>query len=58
MHKKMTIENAHTFLDELKKKGPDLELMSNIGTEFFGNHIDQALKERGTSKDELLKATA
>ena len=34
----MTIENADTFLGELKKKGPDLELMSNIGTEFFSNH--------------------
>ena len=54
----MTIENAHTFLDELKKKGPDLELIPNIWTEFFGNHVDQALKERRTSKDELLKATA
>ena len=32
--------------------------MSKIGTDFNDEHISQALKERGTSKDELLKAAA
>ena len=54
----MTVENAHAFLDELKEKGPNPELMSKTGTEFNGDHVDEALKARGTSKDELLKAAA
>ena len=54
----MTVENAHAFLDELKEKGTSPELMSKIGTDFKDEHICQALKERGTSKDELLKAAA
>ena len=54
----MTVENAHAFLDELKEKGHSPELMSKIGTDFNDEHISQALKERGTSKDELLKAAA
>ena len=54
----MTVENAHAFLDELKEKGHSPELMSKIGTDFNGDHIDEALKARGTSKDELLKAAA
>ena len=54
----MTVENAHAFLDELKEKGHSPELMSKIGTDFKDEHICQALKERGTSKDELLKAAA
>ena len=32
--------------------------MSKIGTDFKDEHICQALKERGTSKDELLKVAA
>ena len=54
----MTVENAHAFLDELKEKGTSPELMSKIGTDFKDEHICQALKERGTSKDQLLKAAA
>ena len=54
----MTVENAHAFLDELKEKGHSPELMSKIGTDFNADHMNQALKERGTSKDELLKAAA
>ena len=54
----MTVENAHAFLDELKEKGHSPELMSKIGTDFNDEHISQALEERGTSKDELLKAAA
>ena len=54
----MTLENAHAFLDELKEKGHSPELMYKIGTDFNDEHICQALKERGTSKDELLKAAA
>ena len=54
----MTVENAHAFLDELKEKGHSPELMSKIGTDFNGDHMNQALKEKGTSKDELLKVAA
>ena len=54
----MTVENAHAFLDELKEKGHSPELMSKIGTDFNADHMNEALKARGTSKDELLKAAA
>ena len=54
----MTVENAHAFLDELKDKGHSPELMSKIGTDFNSDHMGEALKARGTSKDELLKAAA
>ena len=54
----MTVENSHAFLDKLKEKGPNPELMSKIGTDFNSDHIDEALIARGTSKDELLKAAA
>ena len=54
----MTVENAHAFLDELKEKGHSPELMAKIGTDFNSDHIDEALKARGTSKDELLKVAA
>ena len=54
----MTVENAHAFLDELKEKGHSPELMSKIGTDFKDEHICQALKARGTSKDDLLKVAA
>ena len=32
--------------------------MAKIGTDFTKEHVSQALKERGTSKDELLKAAS
>jgi len=54
----MTLENAHAFLDELKKNGHTPELMSKIGTDFNADHMSEALKARGTSKDDLLKAAA
>ena len=55
----MTVENAKAFLDELLDgKGHSHELLSKIGTEFDKEHIAEALKARGTSKDELLKAAA
>ncbi len=54
----MTVKNAHAFLDELLDKGHSPDLMSKIGTDFKSEHMTEALKERGTSKDELLKAAA
>ena len=54
----MTVENANAFLDELKTKGHSPELMSKIGTDFQASHMTEALKSRGTSKDELLKAAS
>ena len=55
----MTVENAKAFLDELLDgKGHSHELMSKIGTDFNSDHMTEALKARGTSKDELLKAAA
>ena len=54
----MTVENAHAFLDELKKDGHSPELMSKVGTDFDSSHMTEALKARGTSKDELLKVAA
>ena len=54
----MTVKNAHAFLDELKEKGHSPELMSKIGTDFNGDHMDEALKERGSSKEKLLKIAA
>ena len=54
----MTVENAHAFLDELKEKGHSPELMSKIGTEFSADHIDEALKSKGKTKDDLLKVAA
>ena len=56
--KKITVENAHAFLDELKKDGHSPELMSKVGTDFDSSHMTEALKARGTSKDELLKVAA
>jgi hypothetical protein len=54
----MTVANANAFLDQLKKGSPTPELMAKIGTDFTKEHVSQALKERGTSKDELLKAAS
>jgi hypothetical protein len=51
----MTVANANAFLDQLKKGSPTPELMAKIGTDFTKEHVSQALKERGTSKDDLLK---
>ena len=53
----MTVENAKAFLDELLDgKGHSHDLMSKIGTDFNSDHMTEALKARGTSKEELLKA--
>jgi|TARA_B100001121_G_C18578574_1_gene568526 hypothetical protein len=43
----MTVENAHAFLDEMKKKGPTPELMKKVGTHFDKSHLEDALKNRG-----------
>ena len=51
----MTVANANAFLDELKSGSATPELMAKIGTDFTKEHVAQALKERGTSKDDLLK---
>ena len=58
MYIQMTVENAHAFLDELKKGGHTPDLMSKVGTDFDSSHMTEALKARGTSKDELLKVAA
>ena len=54
----MTVANANAFLDQLKSGSATPELMAKIGTDFTKEHVSQALKERGTSKDELLKAAS
>ena len=54
----MTVANANAFLDQLKTGSVTPELMAKIGTDFTKEHVAQALKDRGTSKDELLKAAA
>ena len=55
----MTVENAKAFLDELLDgKGHSHDLMSKIGTDFNSDHMTEALKARGTTKDDLLKAAA
>jgi len=51
----MTVENAHSFLDELRANGPNAKLMSKIGTEFQPEHMQEALKTKGINHDELLK---
>ena len=43
----MTVENAHAFLDEMKKSGPSPELMAKVGTHFDKSHMAEALKKRG-----------
>ena len=40
------------------KNGPSDDLHAQINVKFKSEHIHQALKERGTSKDELLKVAA
>ena len=54
----MTVENANAFLDELKKDGHSPELLAKVGTDFDSSHMSEALKARGTSKDDLLKIAA
>ena len=54
----MTVANAHAFLDQLKTGSATPELMAKIGTDFTKEHVAQALQERGTSKDDLLKAAS
>ena len=55
----MTVENAKEFLDEiLDGEGASHELLSKIGTDFNSDHMNEALKARGTNKDDLLKAAA
>ncbi len=55
----MTVENAKEFLDEiLDGEGASHELLSKIGTDFNSDHMNEALKARGTTKDDLLKAAA
>ena len=58
MYVQMTVEKANAFLDALKKDGHSPELMTKLGTEFDSSHMSEALKARGTSKDELLKVAA
>ena len=43
----MTVENAHAFLDEMKKNGPSPELLAQVGTNFDKSHMNEALKKRG-----------
>jgi hypothetical protein len=54
----MTIANASAFLDELKTNGPTPELLGKIGTDFTKEHVSEALKARGNSKDQLLAHAA
>lgn len=43
----MTVENAHAFLEEMKKTGPTPELLAKVGTHFDKTHMGEALKSRG-----------
>ena len=55
----MSKENAEAFLSELLEgEGHSPDLMSKIGTDFKKEHMAEALKARGTSKEELLKKAA
>jgi hypothetical protein len=54
----MTVANASAFLDELKTNGPTPELLGKIGTDFTKEHVSEALKARGNSKDALLAQAA
>ena len=54
----MSVDKAHEFLKELKANGPSPDLMKRIGTDFQSEHMHEALKSKGTSKDELLKAAS
>ena len=54
----MSVDKAHEFLKELKENGPSPDLMKRIGTDFQSEHMHEALKSKGTSKDELLKSAS
>ena len=54
----MTVASASAFLDEIKTKGPSPELLGKIGTDFTKEHVSEALKARGNSKDALLAQAA
>ena len=54
----MSVDKAQEFLKDLKANGPSPELMKKIGSEFQSEHMHEALKANGTSKDELLKAAS
>ena len=54
----LTVASTHAFFDQLKTGSATPELMAKIGTDFTKEHVAQALKERGTSKDDLLKAAS
>ena len=54
----MSVDKAQEFLKDLKANGPSPELMKRIGTDFQSEHMHEALKSKGTSKDELLKAAS
>ena len=56
--KQMAVDKAQEFLKDLKANGPSPELMKRIGTDFQSEHMHEALKSKGTSKDELLKAAS
>ena len=56
--KEMTVENAHAYIESILKNGPSDDLHAQINVKFKSEHIHQALKARGTSKDELLKKVA
>ena len=54
----MSVDKAHEFLKELKENGPSPDLVKRIGTDFQSEHMHEALKAKGTSKDELLKGAS
>jgi hypothetical protein len=54
----MTVANASAFLDQIKTSGATPELISKIGKDFSKDHMAQALSDRGSSKDDLLKAAS
>ena len=54
----MTVENTHAYIESMIQNGPSDDLHAQINVKFKSEHIHQALKERGTSKDELLKKAA
>ena len=51
----MTVDNAHAFLAEMAKDGHSHDLMAKIGTEFNADHMTEALKQKGISREHLKK---
>ncbi len=47
----MTVENAYAYIESMIQNGPSDDLHAQINVKFKSEHIHQALKERGTSKD-------